>query len=294
MVIYMSDNKNIEKMTLKQAVEEHEKKLQKMKQQQMKKRKAMAEKNMKAQPSELEKSSYTLQDEIAKQVQAVMTDGESMTDNQPTTAIPEINRQGAAYKNAARQNTGNQNADRQNITRRQAVSQSTSQSDKTKQPVSQNTRNMASDAKQIREQIAKKREVSRASNSSIQVRSEVDDWLERKQQMLKKRQGSEKSSSVVSEGMPEEIEDSKKLRFIWNFGEIGKWFQSLCWLHIPIFGMLYIIILAIRKKTPPQKRYFAIAWILYKVLVWILALTIIYILYKVGLDFVDGIMSYIK
>lgn len=294
MVIYMSDNKRIENMTIKQAVEEHEKKLEKKKQLEIKNRKAMAEKNMKAKPSEIEKSGYTLQEEIAKQVQAVMTDGESMKETQPTTAIPDINRQGVVRQDAAKRNASKQNAAKQNLSRQNAEVKTSLKPDNIKKQVSQDTRNMASDAQQIREQIAKKREVSRVSQGSVPVRSEVDDWLERKQKMLKKRHGGEKSSPVISDGMPEEIEGDKRLRFIWNFGEIGKWFQSLCWMHIPILGMLYVIKLAISKKTPTQKRNFAIAWIMYKVLVWILALTILYIIYKIGLDFVDGMMSYIK
>lgn len=76
------------------------------------------------------------------------------------------------------------------------------------------------------------------------------------------------------------------------YGEIGQWFQLICFVKIPVFGFFYILVLALRKKTPKRKRTFAIAYLLYRILVLLLALTILYILYKVGLGFVDEILRY--
>ncbi len=53
-----------------------------------------------------------------------------------------------------------------------------------------------------------------------------------------------------------------------------------------------MLILAIRKKTPPYKKSFAVAYILYRILVMTLAVIILFILYKVGLSFIDEILKY--
>lgn len=101
----------------------------------------------------------------------------------------------------------------------------------------------------------------------------------------------------VSAGNEEKIPDSSKAekaarRKLQYYGEIGQWFQTLCWIKIPVFGFFYALVLALRKKTPPRRKTFAIAYLLYRFLVLFLALTILYVLYKVGLGFVDEILRY--
>lgn len=81
----------------------------------------------------------------------------------------------------------------------------------------------------------------------------------------------------------------EKLR---NYGRVGQWFLTLCWMNIPVFGFFYMLVLAIRKKTPPQKKSFAIAYILYRMLVLLLAGTILFVLYRVGLSFIEEILRY--
>lgn len=77
-----------------------------------------------------------------------------------------------------------------------------------------------------------------------------------------------------------------------KLGSVGRWFQILCFMHIPVFGFLYMLVKALRRKTPAEERHFAAAYLLYRILILFLALTILYILYKVGLQFVDGILDY--
>lgn len=76
------------------------------------------------------------------------------------------------------------------------------------------------------------------------------------------------------------------------FGGVGQWFQILCFMNIPVLGFFYMLVLAIRKKTPFQKKTFAIAYILYRLLVLLLSVTILFVLYRVGLSFVDEILKY--
>jgi cation transporter-like permease len=77
-----------------------------------------------------------------------------------------------------------------------------------------------------------------------------------------------------------------------RYSEIGEWFQTICWIKIPVFGFIYMLVLAIRKNTPKQKKSFAIAYLLYRILVLLLAFTILFVLYRIGLSFVDEILQY--
>ena len=79
-----------------------------------------------------------------------------------------------------------------------------------------------------------------------------------------------------------------------KYGRIGKWFQTICFMNVPVVGFFYMLVLAVRKKTPTARKDFAKAYLLYRVLVLFLALTILFLLYKIGLDFVDGILKYAK
>ena len=45
--------------------------------------------------------------------------------------------------------------------------------------------------------------------------------------------------------------------------------------------------------TPEEKKTFARAYVLYRVLVMLLALTILYVFYRMGLSFVEQILAYI-
>lgn len=89
-----------------------------------------------------------------------------------------------------------------------------------------------------------------------------------------------------------EQEEKKGAARLNKFGSVGRWFQILCFMHIPLFGFLYMLIKALRRKTPEEERHFAIAYLLYRILILFLAFTILYVLYKIGLQFVDGILDY--
>lgn len=79
-----------------------------------------------------------------------------------------------------------------------------------------------------------------------------------------------------------------------QYGRIGKWFQTICFSHVPIVGFFYMLVLAIRKNTPAAEKDFAKAYLLYRILVLILAFAILYVLYQIGLDLVDGLLKYVK
>ncbi|MDD7403136.1 MAG: hypothetical protein SO170_10850 [Butyribacter sp.] len=84
---------------------------------------------------------------------------------------------------------------------------------------------------------------------------------------------------------------SDKEKIQW-YEKVGQWFQTLCLIHIPIFGFFYMLVLALKKSTPPQKKSFATAYVLYRILVLFLAFTVLFVLYRVGLGFIDEILKY--
>lgn len=77
-----------------------------------------------------------------------------------------------------------------------------------------------------------------------------------------------------------------------RFAKVGKWFQILCFQNIPVVGFVYMLVLAVRRNTPVERKAYAKAYILYRLLVMFLAVVILFGIYKVGLDFVDGILQY--
>ncbi|MDO4167539.1 MAG: hypothetical protein Q4D32_09055, partial [Eubacteriales bacterium] len=99
--------------------------------------------------------------------------------------------------------------------------------------------------------------------------------------------------ATLEKAEKQESQRSEKEEKLERWGRMGTWFQTFCWMHIPIIGFWYMMVVAIRKKTPPEKRAFAKAYVLYRILVLLLALTILYIFYRMGLSFVEQILMYI-
>ena len=79
-----------------------------------------------------------------------------------------------------------------------------------------------------------------------------------------------------------------------GYASVSQWFLSICWLQIPIIGLLYAFVLAINPKTPCDKKNFARGYLLYQILVLLLSLTIMYVVYQVGLSFIEEMLSYVK
>lgn len=104
----------------------------------------------------------------------------------------------------------------------------------------------------------------------------------------------EHTNIISEENNIKDMKKNNKEEKIRKAGIIGNWFQTCCYINIPIVGFIYVLVLAFRKKTPEEKKYFAKGYLLYKVMVWLLAIVLLYCLYKLGLDFIDGMLSFIK
>ena len=92
----------------------------------------------------------------------------------------------------------------------------------------------------------------------------------------------------------DDMRDAEPEAKLETWGRMGNWFLTFCWMNIPIIGFWYMVVVAVRKKTPKERKAFARAFILYRILVLLLACTILYICYRMGLGFLEQILSYME
>ena len=129
--------------------------------------------------------------------------------------------------------------------------------------------------------------------------------LEKRQEQLERRQEQRQRKERKAVLAQEKKQEKKKLRFTKSFQSavafddaegvsVSEWFLSICWIKIPVIGFIYVLVLALSKKTHPAKKNFARGYLVYRCLVLILSLTIMYVLYQVGLSFIDDMLSFVK
>lgn len=75
---------------------------------------------------------------------------------------------------------------------------------------------------------------------------------------------------------------------------VSQWFLSICWMKIPLIGFIYAVFLAVYPKAPRDRKRFARGYLIYRAMVDLLSLTVLYIIYQIGLDFVDQLLAFIQ
>ena len=146
------------------------------------------------------------------------------------------------------------------------------------------------------EMLEKKRQARAEYNTSFSHGNIVKN--QKKQEKLRRKQEKEAQNQLHRK-------EKKKKRFNQAYQNavafddaegvtVSEWFLSICWIKIPIVGFIYILILALSRKTHQAKKNFARGYLIYRCLVIILSLTILYVLYQVGLSFVDELLSFVK
>lgn len=147
-----------------------------------------------------------------------------------------------------------------------------------------------------------------ASREKRQARAEYntsDGSTARQEKKLEKRQEQHRRKERKAIRVQEKKQEKKKLRFMKSFQSavafddaegvsVSEWFLSICWIKIPVIGFVYVLILALSKKIHPAKKNFARGYLVYRCLVLILSLTIMYVLYQVGLSFIDDMLAFVK
>lgn len=103
----------------------------------------------------------------------------------------------------------------------------------------------------------------------------------------------------VKDGLPESKKrkkscDKSEEKGLSRAGEIGRWFQTICFMNIPVIGVIYMIGLLISRKTPKYKKNFVWGYFIYRILVLTLAGVILYCLYKAGISLVDAMLGAVK
>lgn len=144
-----------------------------------------------------------------------------------------------------------------------------------------------------REELRRQIELFRAEEAKRNLKIDTDSGSEPSFDDEKKSmQDKKRESRGLQKEKAWKAASKRKQKKLVRAGKTGEWFQTICFMRIPIIGFIYIVVLALSKKTPLEKKSFAKAYIIYKVLVWVLAAALLYCLYKVGLNFLDGILQY--
>ena len=74
---------------------------------------------------------------------------------------------------------------------------------------------------------------------------------------------------------------------------IRSWFCTFMIMNLPIIGWIYLLILALRKKGD-QRKDFAKAYLVYKLVFLIVALAILAVLLYFGLEMADNLLEYME
>ena len=143
------------------------------------------------------------------------------------------------------------------------------------------------------ELLEKKRRAKAEYNSTSRTMRKSVPVTQKKVQISKtakeKKQAEYVSKEAYSQAKKMVVSESMT-----NYASVSQWFLSICWLNIPVIGLIYALILAINPKTPYDKKNFARGYLLYQILVLFLSFTIMYVLYQVGLSFIEEMLSYVK
>lgn len=104
----------------------------------------------------------------------------------------------------------------------------------------------------------------------------------------KKKSSSKKHFPAKKKADRPELADGSYIRR----SPIQSWFNTFMIMNIPIIGWIYLFILALSKKD--QRKDFAKAYLVYKLVFFLLALAIIAFCLYVGMEVADRLLRYIN
>lgn len=117
---------------------------------------------------------------------------------------------------------------------------------------------------------------------------------EEKKEQLKKAAGfkkkapKEKKEKKGKKEKAEMTEDNYIRR-----SSIRSWFNTLMIMNIPIVGWIYLLVLALRKNSD-QRKDFARAYLVYKMVFFLVALGILIVLMYTGMEVADRLLRYMN
>lgn len=123
------------------------------------------------------------------------------------------------------------------------------------------------------------------------IEEEAKDENENKKEQLKRASGFKKMPKEKTKEKKEKAEGAEE-----NYvrrSPIRSWFNTFMIMNIPIIGWFYLLILALRKDTD-QRRDFARAYLVYKLVFFLVALGILIVLMYTGMEMADRLLRYMN
>ena len=74
---------------------------------------------------------------------------------------------------------------------------------------------------------------------------------------------------------------------------IGNWYLTFMCMSIPIFGWIYLMILAFSRKQP-LKREFAIAYILYRLTIFSVCVILLMLMINTMIPYLNSLLDYME
>ena len=124
--------------------------------------------------------------------------------------------------------------------------------------------------------------------------------LELKKEKLKKESGYKREEQPKKEKKEKKKKKSRNEKDVemQNDGYIRRssiqsWFNTFMIMNIPIIGWIYLLILAL-KRNSDQRKDFARAYLVYKLVFFLVALGILIVLMYGGMEIVDRLLRYMN
>lgn len=125
------------------------------------------------------------------------------------------------------------------------------------------------------------------------IEEEAKDGNENKKEQLKRASGFKKTSQEkTKEKKEKEKAEGAEENYV-RRSPIRSWFNTFMIMNIPIIGWFYLLILALRKDTD-QRRDFARAYLVYKLVFFLVALGILIVLMYTGMEMADRLLRYMN
>ena len=147
------------------------------------------------------------------------------------------------------------------------------------------------------QQLLEKKRRARAEYNVSDSHTNLAKQEKRQEQLQKRHQKAVRQEKQKKEKQKKLFESGFQSSVAYDDAEgvsVSQWFLSICWLNIPVIGFIYMLYMALSHKVHPAKKNFARGYLIYRCLVLILSVTILYVLYQVGLSFIDDLLSFAK
>ncbi len=143
------------------------------------------------------------------------------------------------------------------------------------------------------EMLERKRKAKAQYNTSLGTGRKSKPVIQKKVQISKSAREKRQEEYLEKEAK-REAKQQELSKGTGEYASASQWFLCICWLNIPVIGLIYALVLAIYPGTPRDKKNYARGYILYQILVLLLSLTIMYVVYQVGLSFIEEMLSYVR